>query len=192
VYHQVTSPENFHKIRTDQNSEVELDSPWIQSSWPRSAPEILNSTPEQNKQLIHIKLDDLKCFETVSEQFKDLGVIFTNTIALQPSNVAYPPRSSQIVLMGMPKPGWLEIIFKYPICFFNCYVTSSQRTVLSGYDAQHNILTQTELSKANLADSDSDIPPNAQLSLSVANISRISFYAFDGQLIVNDISFKWN
>jgi hypothetical protein len=41
----------------------------------------------------------------------------------------------------------------------------------------------------NLAGSDSDIPPNAQLRIEEPNISRITFYAFDGQLTINDLCF---
>uniref|UniRef100_A0ACD5GXR6 Uncharacterized protein n=1 Tax=Desertifilum tharense IPPAS B-1220 TaxID=1781255 RepID=A0ACD5GXR6_9CYAN len=36
-------------------------------------------------------LENLKCFEVVAHQFEERGVIFTNAIALQPSNPAFPP-----------------------------------------------------------------------------------------------------
>lgn len=140
---------------------------------------------------ICLNLEDLKCFEVVDRQFHDYGIILKNAIALQPSNPAYPPRSGKTVLMGAPKSGWLEVIFSQTIHKFCCYVTSSQRTILSAYDHQDKLLVRQSLTGSNLADSGSGLPPNAQLLIEETNISRLTFYAFDGQLTLSDLSFDF-
>jgi hypothetical protein len=138
---------------------------------------------------VRLNLEDLKCFEVVEQQFHHYGISFRNAIALQPSNPAYPPHSGITVLMGAPKSGWLEVIFSHPVSMFCSYVTSSQRTILSAYDCEDNLLGRASITEPNLAGSDSQIPPNAQLQIEAPNISRITFYAFDGQLTVSDLSF---
>lgn len=154
--------------------------------------EIGNSEPKRltvKPVYARLNLEDLKCFEGVEKQFHYWGVLFRNAIALQPSNPAYPPRSGTTVLMGAPDSGWIEAIFPKPVCFVCCYVTSSQRTIMSAYDAQDNLLLRSEMPGANLAGSSSEILPNTQLSIQSPNISRITLSAFDGQLIVDDFSF---
>lgn len=136
-----------------------------------------------------LNLEDLKCFEVVEHQFHHYGIAFINAIALQPSNPAYPPRSGSTVLMGAPKSGWLEVRFSEPVCMFGCYVTSSQRLILSVYDHQDKLLDRQSMTGPNLAGSDSLIPPNTPLRVEQPNISRITFYAFDGQLTVTDLNF---
>jgi hypothetical protein len=138
--------------------------------------------------IVCLDLEDLQCFEVVEHQFHHYGIAFHNAIALQPSNPAYPPRSGKTVLLGAPRSGWLEITFSRSISSFSCYVTSSQRLVLSAYDAQDRLITRASLAEPNLADSDSPIAPNALLKLEESNISRITLYAFDGQMTVDDIS----
>lgn len=138
-----------------------------------------------------LNLEDLKCFEVVDRQFHHYGIEFTNAIALQPSNPAYPPRTGSNVLMGAPKSGWIEVNFLQPVRQFCCYATSSQRMLLSAYDHQNKLLMRRSLTQPNLAGSDSTIPPNAQLDIEVPDISRITFYAFDGQLTLCDLSFSF-
>lgn len=140
---------------------------------------------------VELNLEDLKCFEVIDRQFHQYGITFENAITLQPSNPAYPPRNGTHVLMGAPKSGWLEIAFTQPIQQFCCYVTSSQRMLLSAYDHHNKLLARRSLTKPNLAGSDSPIPPNAPLKIAVPNISRITFYAFDGQLTLSDLSFSF-
>jgi hypothetical protein len=138
---------------------------------------------------VRLHLEDLKCFEVVERQYQNYGVIFRNAIALQPSNPAFPAHSGNTLLLASPKAGFLEILFLQPVRFFSAYITSSQRTILTAYDQQDKPIAHTEMSVPNLAGSDSSIPPNHQLSLTVPNIYRVTFYAFDGQLTVDDICF---
>jgi hypothetical protein len=138
---------------------------------------------------IRLSLESLKSFEAVDSQFRAWGITLSNAIALNPSNAAFPPRSGQIVLMGAPKSGWLEVIFHRPARFFNAYVTSSQRAILCAYDERGQVLDQRELRSPNLALSDSSIRPNAQLKVFGPNIARVTLYAFDGQLTLDDPCF---
>ncbi len=138
---------------------------------------------------IYLKLEDLKCFETVERQYENLGVIFNNCIAIQPSNPAFPPHSGLVVLMGSPKSGLLEATFVNPVARVDAFVTSSQPLILSAYDRDRRLLEKTVLPAANLANSDSSASPNILLSLRANEIHRVTFCAFDGQFTVDDFSF---
>ena len=93
--------------------------------------------------------------------------------------------------MAAPKSGWMEVRFSQPISTFYCYVTSSQPTILSAYDQKNTLLVNDSTAGANLASSDSEISPNILLRIEKPNISRIHFYAFDGQLTVADLCFEF-
>ncbi|MGI8504015.1 MAG: hypothetical protein ACR2LR_23210 [Hassallia sp.] len=138
---------------------------------------------------ICLNLEDLKCFEAVERQYERWGVIFQNSIAIQPSNPAFPAHSGMTVLMGSPKSGFLEATFLRPVHWVSTFVTSSQRLVLCAYDRNNQLLTQTVLPAANLANSDSALPPSTLLSLTANDIHRITFSAFDGQFIIDNFSF---
>lgn len=157
----------------------------------RSATGCESNLPMQQSSRIRLDLEDLRCFEVVEQQFKHWGIAFRNAIALQPSNPAYQTRSGSTLLMGAPRNGWLEVNFSQTVKTFCCYVTSSRRMLLSVYDNQDELLVRHSLDEPNLAGFGSEIPPNAQLSVEESNISRITFYAFDGQLTITDLSFSF-
>jgi hypothetical protein len=138
---------------------------------------------------IYLNLEDLKCFETVERQYEPWGVIFHNSIAIQPSNPAFPTNSGLTVLMGSPKSGFLEATFLRPVSWVSMFVTSSQRLELCAYDRHNQLLTQTALPAANLANSDSALPPSTLLSLKAKDIHRITFSSFDGQFIIDGFNF---
>ncbi|MDB9509615.1 hypothetical protein PN499_00145 [Kamptonema animale CS-326] len=164
-------------------------------------PEILIATPEGTiggsefrlpvtpPACVRLALEDLKCFEVVESQFEHCGVTFANAVAIQPSNPAFSVSSGVTVLMGAPKSGLIEVTFKHPVRFVSGLVTSSRRTVLSARDRAGNVITEDELPAPNLAGFNSRIPPNAKLIVKAPNIYQVTFYAFDGQLIVDDFSF---
>lgn len=124
----------------------------------------------------------------VEDQFQEMGVQFSNAIALVPSNPAYPSANAQLVLMGSPKRGWLEATFATPVKFVTGYVTSSRRMVMAAFDETDTPVAQIETG-ANLAGSGSTIPPNVPLSLRGKNIRRVTFYTFDGQLTLGRFQF---
>ncbi|QLE56803.1 hypothetical protein [Nostoc sp. TCL26-01] len=136
-----------------------------------------------------LNLEDLKCFEVVERQYEDWGVVFHNSIAIQPSNPAFMTTSGLTVLMGAPKSGFLEAKFLRPVNWVSACVTSSQRLVLSAYDSDRQPIAQTLLPSANLANSDSALPPNTLLSIKANNIHSVTFSAFDGQFTLHDFRF---
>ncbi|WP_017319432.1 hypothetical protein [Mastigocladopsis repens] len=138
---------------------------------------------------ICLNLENLRCFEAVERQYEQWGIVFNNCIAIQPSNPAFPTHSGVVVLMGAPKNGYLEATFLRSVHFVSAYVTSSRRLVLSAYGRDRQLLTQTVLPGANLANSDSAVPPNALLSVSANEIHRVTFCAFDGQFTIDEFSF---
>ena len=160
-----------------------------------SATKQSQSTPGNQNQIdtltkcVSLKLEGLKCFEKVENQFKECGVIFSNCMAIQPSNPAFPPRSGSVVLMGSPQSGSLEVFFLNPVKLVRAFITSSQRLILSAYDRDGRLLTQSVLPSANLANSDSCVSPNKLLFVSANNIHSVSFCAFDGQFTVDDFNF---
>lgn len=136
-----------------------------------------------------LNLETLKCFEVVERQYEELGVIFCNCIAIQPSNPAFPTHSGSVVLMGAPKGGFLEVAFARPVNIVKALVTSSQRLVLSAYNRERKIVAQAVLPVGNLANSDSVLSPNTQLKVKADEIYSISFCAFDGQFTLDNFSF---
>ncbi|MBE9005731.1 hypothetical protein IQ259_11905 [Fortiea sp. LEGE XX443] len=161
----------------------------IASAWRGQLEETLEKAKAGIPICVCLNLEDLKCFESVECQYERWGVIFQNSIAIQPSNPAFPTHSGQIVLMGSPKSGFLEASFIHPVNYVSAYVTSSQRLVMSAYDRDRQLLRQTVLSGANLANSDSVVPPNTLLSVSAKNIHSVTFCAFDGQFTLDDFRF---
>ncbi|UNU25091.1 hypothetical protein [Microcoleus vaginatus] len=139
--------------------------------------------------IVRVALEDLKCFEVVEHQFAHWGVTFTNAVAIQPSNPAFFKGSAATVLMGAPKSGLIEVSFKYPVRSVSGLVTSSRRTVLSACDIDGNPIVQDEMPAPNLVGSNSPIAPRAPLRVKAPNIHKITFYAFDGQLVVDDLTF---
>lgn len=140
---------------------------------------------------IRLGLENLTSFEVVDHQFKNWGLTFSNAIAIEPSNPAFAVPPGIKVLMGAPKSGLIEINFKYPVKSFSGVVTSSRRTVLSAYNQNEELLAKEEMSASNLLNSNSIVPPNAKLTVKAQNIHKVSFYAFDGQLIVVDLNFSF-
>ena len=138
---------------------------------------------------ILLSLDNLKCFEVVERQYESKGVIFNSCIAIEPSNPAFPTHSGSIVLMSSSRKGLLEVSFVNPVNLVSAFVTSSQRLVLSAYDASRQLLSQALLPSGNLAISDSGVAPNTLLSVSAKNIHYVSFHAMKGQFTVDDLSF---
>ncbi|MCC5898807.1 MAG: hypothetical protein JJU32_12955 [Phormidium sp. BM_Day4_Bin.17] len=140
---------------------------------------------------VRLDFEGLTRFEVVRDQYKRWGVQFDNAIAVSPSNPAYPAHSGEIVLMGAPKSGFLELTFDRPVQFVAGYVTSSRFTAMSAYNNRGQTITRAELTAANLANSNSSVQPNQQLIVRSPDIQRVTFYAFDGELVVDDISFGY-
>ncbi|MFH7024473.1 MAG: hypothetical protein ACHBN1_03505 [Heteroscytonema crispum UTEX LB 1556] len=166
-----------------------IQKPFVDSALRNQWSQDVDAYKEAVPPRIPLNLEVLKCFETVQRQYEDRHVVFNNCIAIQPSNPAFPTHSGQTVLMAAPKAGFLEATFLRPVHWVSAFVTSSQRLVLSAYNSDRKLLTETVLQGANLANSDSAIPPNTLLSVAANNIHSVSFRAFDGQFTIDDFSF---
>lgn len=139
---------------------------------------------------VRLDFEDLLSFTVVDRQFEAQGVRFANAIALRPSNAAYRSYSGDIVLMGAPKEGYLEALFLRPAQFVGGFITSSRRAVLTAFDGNDQAIARIETPGANLAATHSAYAPNFPIHLSAANIHRVTFHAFDGQLTLDDFCFS--
>ena len=139
---------------------------------------------------VRLDWEELDRFTAVNRQYESLGVVFTNAIAITPSNPAYPAYSGSIVLMGSHKSGYLEAIFLQPAHFVSGFVTSSRRMVMTAFDAENREVSQTQTPEPNLAGSGASTQPNLFLQLTGKNIHRVTFHAFDGQFTLDDFCFS--
>ena len=137
-----------------------------------------------------LNLESLQPFEVVNGQFESLGITFNNAIAIHPSNPAFPTYSGKMLLLAAPEHGLIEITFSQPVSYVSGRVTSSRPTVFTAYNSLGKELVRKKLPNPNLAGSNSPTSPNELLSAQARNINKITFYAFDGQLTLDTISFK--
>ena len=161
----------------------------LASEWQGQVKEAYDNATANIPNCVDLNFDELKCFETVERQYENWGVIFHNSLAIQPSNPAFPTNSGLTVLMGSPKSGLLEVSFLKSVNWVSALVTSSQRLVLTAYDRDRKLLAQTVLPGSNLANSDSSIPPNTLLSITANGIHSVTFSAFDGQFTLDNFRF---
>ncbi len=179
---------NNQELPSDHQSMIEFSDVAIALASPRhhSKPSDLN-LPTIEPGYVRLALEELNCFETVQKQFAHWGILFQNAIAISPSNPAFGVSADVKVLMGAPKSGLIEITFDRPVKLVKALVTSTRRSVLSAYDHAGEIINQTEMPGANLIGCDSEIAPNFPLSVQGSPISKVSFYAFDGQIILHSL-----
>lgn len=167
------------------NGEMEWNSPEELIVHPQTEKELSGKLPIQSPQRIRLALEQLQCFELVERQFSSWGITFVNAIVLQPSNPAFGVQPNQTVLMGAPRSGWLEVHFQHPVRRVEALVTSSRRTILSAYNGQAEEIDRTEMTAKQSSRSLGIILPSEKLSVEAENIHKVTFYTFDGQLIVD-------
>ena len=142
--------------------------------------------------IIELPIDSLRTFDVVEAQFADLGVLFANTVAIQPSNSTYMPKFGKMVLMGAPQNGWIEIIFTIPVMYFACNLTSSQHATVQACDGDGKILATFETEKSGEDNVDplfGGPSPNLPVSLQAHNIQKIMLSALDGQIVIHNVQF---
>ncbi|AFY66157.1 hypothetical protein [Geitlerinema sp. PCC 7407] len=140
---------------------------------------------------IHLLWSDLECFSTVDRQFQQWGVTFSNAVALRPSNPAFPTYGGDLVLMGAPKQGWLEVKFRRPVRYVSSRVTSSRSLQMMAYDSNGQRIAAVPLLSPNCAESGSAVSPNAPLGLHADNIHRVVFSSFDGNFTLGNLCFHF-
>ncbi|WP_016950179.1 hypothetical protein [Anabaena sp. PCC 7108] len=183
------------QVQTLENNKFQPHRSGVQNQIITSAWQELEAAEIDAKQIpissrcICLNLDNLKPFEAVDCQYQELGVIFHNSLAIEPSNPLFSGHSGLKVLMGSPQSAFLEATFLRPVNLVSSLVISSQRLVLSAYDQDDNLLTQSVLPTANLVNSDSGILPNQPLSVTINNITRVNFCCFDGHFTLDEFKF---
>ncbi|TVU52391.1 MAG: hypothetical protein EA414_17700 [Arthrospira sp. PLM2.Bin9] len=140
---------------------------------------------------IRLALEKLQGFEKVEDQFQHWGIKFHNAIALQPSNPRFGIEPGVTVLMGAPKGGTLEVTFSDGVRQVWARVTSSRHTVMSAFDKNGQLLATDEMKVNKPSDSIGSVLPNAELTVTAENISKITFYTFDAQLIVHHLKVEF-
>jgi hypothetical protein len=178
------TPDDFKICNSVAESIVESNIP---ASRELEAIEV--KTEERTESCVSLNLGILKRFESVKLQYEELGIIFSNCIAIEPSNPAFPTNDGSIVLMGAPKSGFLEAFFLHPVNTAKVLITSSQRLIMSAYNRDRELIAQNILAEANLANTGSTVPPNTRLSVKAEDIYSISLCAFDGQFTIDEFSF---
>lgn len=180
-----------------------LDSPTIENLEFSSLvePELkvisMNTVTESDNQVAEdaalictcLNLETLRCFEEVEQQYVNSGVIFRNCMAIRPSNPAFPTSSGNIVLLGAPGGGFMEVSFLQPVKVVRAFVTSSQRLEMCAFDRDRNLVATTILVASNLANSNSSVPPNMPIQVKATEITTVTFSVFNGQFTVDDFSF---
>lgn len=158
--------------------------------FPSESEQVGLAVNTENSELRCLNLETLTPFETIHRQFETLGITFNNAIALKPSNPAFPTYSGQMLLLAAPDNGCIEMTFTQPVSYVSGRVTSSRPTIFTAYNSLGQELVRKKLPSANLAGSNAPIPPNELLFVEARNIHKVTFYAFDGQLTLNAISFR--
>jgi hypothetical protein len=62
---------------------------------------------------------------------------------------------------------------------------------MSVHNAEDLLLGRTELEEANLTSSASPIKANQCLAIDLPEITKVTFYAFDGQVTLSEFSFSY-
>ncbi len=140
---------------------------------------------------ISLPFERLACFVDVADCFADLGVRFSNAIALVPSNPAYPAGSSARVIVSAPQNGALELRFDRPAAYLTAWITSSRAMTVSAKNADGEIVARAGLACGNLHGSDSPLPANHPTTVMAPEIHSVTFSAFDGQIAVRDLAFAF-
>lgn len=165
-----------------------------------------NRSLHHQPQSIGIRLGTLKNFEIVTDQYQKDGLLFENAIAIHPSNPAFPIRSEQILLVGGPKVGVIDMLFLTPVYAVEAHVTGSMSTVLTSFDAYGNVISRSETLGSNLSGREhTHHPANTRLAIGdqptspmdcigpstswpSPPIHRVQFRSHGGQFTMTDIS----
>jgi hypothetical protein len=181
--------EPYQEYGKRQSTNAPLDAHVFVAQPHRIVEEFSSYIPTKMPTYVHLAIEELQCFEVLENQFSQWGVTFNNAIALIPSNPSFVLAPDSVVIMGAPKSGLIELNFKYPVSLVSGSVTSSRRTVLSAFDKEGNLITQSEIPAANLVGSNYAPISDTHLTVTAPQIYQASFYAFDGQLVINNLSF---
>lgn len=141
-------------------------------------------------QMIQLDFQDLTAFECVTEQYRHLGVHFSDAIALEPSNPAFLPKIGTCALMPLGQETILTASFDQPTSWVGSYVCGAGSVILTAFDQTGKILAQVTTTAGSIAPGQKVSSCIEQpLELNRAGIAKVMFHSSQ-PFILKDFYFK--
>ncbi len=150
------------------------------SSMLQTAPRIATCAKQ-----IRLNFQVLTAFERVTEQYSDLGVRFSDAIALEPSNPAFLPKTGCFVLMPLGHEMILTASFDSPTSWVGGEVCGTGSVILTAFDQTGKILAQVTTAASQGKGSCS----KQQLELNRSGIAKVMFHSSE-PFILKDFYFQ--
>jgi hypothetical protein len=144
---------------------------------------------EPEAQLIELVFDELTLFESVNDQYQDLGMHFEGAVAIQPSNPAFRPMSGSFVLMPETIGSPLVVTLEMPVQRVTAIVNGARQVRMTSFDRHSNILAHERTTTCPLHSSSIESFPSQTLQASVAGIARVVF-ASDAPFLIESLSYS--
>ena len=142
--------------------------------------------------MLRLDFQDLTAFERVTEQYRHLGVYFSGAIALEPSNPAFPPKSTAFVLMPLGHEMIITVTFDTLARRIGAWVCGAGSVVLTAFDSDGKILKQASTTASpwfTLSHQERGAWPQQQLELNQRGIAKVMFHS-SSPFILNDFFFS--
>ena len=140
---------------------------------------------------IRLNFQALTAFERVTEQYRHLGVRFSDAIALEPSNPAFMPKTGSFVIMPLGQEMILNASFESPTDWVGAYVCGAGSVILTAFDQTGKILAHvTKQASSSVAPSQTKGSCSwQQLELNRCGIAKVMFHSSE-PFILKDFYFK--
>lgn len=130
----------------------------------------------QIKELTKIDFKELKLFEQVKSQYKDLGVQFDGAIAISPSNPAFFPFSGSLVVMPVADDLAITVHLDQPMQKIGALVIGARQVRLIAFDRHSNVLAHHSLTFHPVQSSQLiEVFPQQKLEITATDIARVVF-----------------
>lgn len=104
---------------------------------------VISTVANKVKPLVQLDFEDLELFEAVTTQYQHLGVIFTDAIALKPSNPSFQRRRGDRVLVPRTQEKSITLTFEDLVERVGAYVTGAKPIALTIFDQNDQVLAHT-------------------------------------------------
>lgn len=142
--------------------------------------------------MLRLDFQDLTAFECVTEQYRHLGVYFSGAIALEPSNPAFPPKSTAFVLMPLGHEMMITVTFDTLASQIGAWVCGAGSVILTAFDSKGKILKQASTTASPwlaLSNQEQGAWPQHQLELKQHGIAKVMFHS-SSPFIVDNLFFS--
>lgn len=139
------------------------------------------------KPLIQLDFEDLEMFEPVTDQYKHLGVIFADAIALTPSNPTFQPRHGHKVLIPQTQDKAIILSFTGPVERVGAYVSGAKPVAVTAFGADNQVLGQTCTFTGYPTESN-QVLPIQRLKIEGTGITKIIFHS-EAPFVLDDLFF---